>query len=98
MPFLVPAPDFSKHQLENHKLLGTCDTQICRSVSPWSIGTPKITEHSIQNAYIKAIQMSQHFVYIGRKIFNQNFVLTFKLYINMTFLNRKPVLLHIYCC
>lgn len=64
MPFLLPAPDFTAHQLQQQRITGTCEVQICRSVGPWSMGISHI-EHSIQNAYIKAIQLSDHFVYIG---------------------------------
>lgn len=63
MPFLVPAPDFTPEQLQELRITGTCEVQICRSVSPWSIGISHV-EHSIQNAYIKCIQLSDHFVYI----------------------------------
>lgn len=43
--------------------------QICRSAGPWSIGTPNKTEHSIQTAYLYAIQTSKHFVYIENQFF-----------------------------
>lgn len=64
MPFLLPAPDFTPRQLQEQRITGTCEVQICRSVGPWSMGIQHI-EHSIQNAYCKAIQLSDHFVYIG---------------------------------
>lgn len=64
MPFLLPPPDFTSLELNQKRITGTMEAQICRSASPWSIGTPKRIEHSIQNAYIKAIQLSDHFVYI----------------------------------
>lgn len=41
--------------------------QIVRSCSKWSHGVA--TEHSIANAYIDAIQNSQHFVYIENQFF-----------------------------
>ncbi|GAA5869931.1 hypothetical protein JCM3774_000531 [Rhodotorula dairenensis] len=68
MPFLVPAPDFTPEQLQELRITGTCEVQICRSVSPWSMGISHV-EHSIQNAYIKAIQLSDHFVYIENQFF-----------------------------
>jgi phospholipase D1/2 len=68
MPFLLPAPDFTPQQLQELRITGTCEVQICRSVGPWSMGISHI-EHSIQNAYIKAIQMSDHFVYIENQFF-----------------------------
>lgn len=69
MPFLVPPPDFQPHELKKFDLTGTCEAQICRSAGPWSMGTPTTVEHSIQNAYLKAIQMSEHFVYIENQFF-----------------------------
>ncbi|KAM0748139.1 phospholipase D, partial [Meredithblackwellia eburnea MCA 4105] len=68
MPFLLPAPDFTARQLQDQRITGTCEVQICRSVGPWSMGITHI-EHSIQNAYIKAIQLSDHFVYIENQFF-----------------------------
>ncbi|GAA5822012.1 hypothetical protein JCM11251_004824 [Rhodosporidiobolus azoricus] len=68
MPFLLPAPDFTPQQLQQQRITGTCEVQICRSVGPWSMGISHI-EHSIQNAYIKAIQLSDHFVYIENQFF-----------------------------
>lgn len=62
MPFLVPPPDFSPAELTKFGLTGTCEAQICRSAGPWSLGTSSTVEHSVQNAYLKAIQMSEHFV------------------------------------
>ena len=68
MPFLTPAPDFTAKQLQDLRISGTCEAQICRSVGPWSMGVEHV-EHSIQNAYIKAIQLSEHFVYIENQFF-----------------------------
>ncbi|GAA6060274.1 hypothetical protein JCM10212_003974 [Sporobolomyces blumeae] len=68
MPFLIPAPDFTPKQLQDLRITGTCEAQICRSVGPWSMGISHV-EHSIQNAYIKAIQLSDHFVYIENQFF-----------------------------
>ncbi|KAF8501365.1 hypothetical protein JB92DRAFT_2975716 [Gautieria morchelliformis] len=69
MPFLLPPPDFKQHELVDHGLTGTCELQICRSAGPWSLGTLGKIEHSIQNAYLKAIQLSEHFVYIENQFF-----------------------------
>lgn len=68
-PFLVPAPDFTSKELSKYKITGTCEAQICRSAGPWSLGTSKTIEQSIQNAYLKCIQMSDHFVYIENQFF-----------------------------
>ncbi|KAF8895434.1 hypothetical protein BD779DRAFT_1619102 [Infundibulicybe gibba] len=69
MPFLLPPPEFKPGELTQMGLTGTCEMQICRSAGPWSMGTPNKVEHSIQNAYLKAIQMSEHFVYIENQFF-----------------------------
>jgi len=68
-PFLLPPPDFNHADLEALGLDGTCEVQILRSASWWSIGTPDQTEHSIMNAYIKMIEQSEHFVYIENQFF-----------------------------
>jgi phospholipase D1/2 len=41
--------------------------QVVRSVSDWSHGV--LTEHSIQNAYIKLILEAEHFIYIENQFF-----------------------------
>lgn len=46
---------------------GAMNCQIVRSCTKWSNGTP--TEHSVQDAYIGAIENSQHFVYIENQFF-----------------------------
>lgn len=69
MPFLLPPSDFTPRELDHLQLSGTCEVQICRSSGPWSIGTPNKTEHSIQTAYLYAIQTSKHFVYIENQFF-----------------------------
>ncbi|GJJ14636.1 hypothetical protein Clacol_008902 [Clathrus columnatus] len=69
MPFLLPPPEFKAQELTENGLTGTCELQICRSAGPWSLGTPARIEHSIQNAYLKAIQLSEHFVYIENQFF-----------------------------
>ncbi|KAG9102619.1 Phospholipase D1 [Ceratobasidium sp. 370] len=69
MPFLLPPPDFKPAELTEQGLTGTCELQICRSAGAWSLGTQNRVEHSIQNAYLKAIQLSEHFVYIENQFF-----------------------------
>ncbi|PIL22872.1 hypothetical protein GSI_15568 [Ganoderma sinense ZZ0214-1] len=69
MPFLLPPPEFKPGELAHMGLTGTCELQICRSAGPWSMGTPERIEQSIQNAYLKAIQLSEHFVYIENQFF-----------------------------
>lgn len=68
-PFLLPPPDFNPADLETLGLDGTCEVQILRSCSWWSMGTPDRTEHSIMTAYVKMIQQSDHFVYIENQFF-----------------------------
>lgn len=68
-PFLLPPPDFNYADLEALGLDGTCEVQILRSASWWSIGTPDQTEYSIMNAYVKMIEQSEHFVYIENQFF-----------------------------
>ncbi|KAI0301100.1 hypothetical protein B0F90DRAFT_1810149 [Multifurca ochricompacta] len=69
MPFLLPPSEFKLGELTQLGLTGTCELQICRSAGPWSLGTQDRVEHSIQNAYLKAIQLSEHFVYIENQFF-----------------------------
>lgn len=40
--------------------------QVLRSVADWSAGLKK-TEHSIQNAYIDAIENAEHYIYLEVK-------------------------------
>lgn len=68
LPFLLPPPDAKVDELEALGLTGTCEVQMLRSASTWSLGTDE-TEHSIQNAYIKMIEDSEHFVYIENQFF-----------------------------
>ncbi|KAH6985793.1 hypothetical protein BKA56DRAFT_296603 [Ilyonectria sp. MPI-CAGE-AT-0026] len=68
LPFLLPAPDANAEELEALGLTGTCEVQILRSATTWSLGIEE-TEHSIQNAYIKMIEDSDHFVYIENQFF-----------------------------
>lgn len=67
-PFLLPPPDFNPADIEALGLNGTCEVQILRSASFWSLGTDH-TEHSILNAYIKMIEQSDHFVYVENQFF-----------------------------
>ncbi|KAK3935890.1 phospholipase D1 [Diplogelasinospora grovesii] len=67
-PFLLPPPDYKKEDLDALGLTGTCEVQILRSASTWSLGI-KDTEHSIQSAYIKMIEDSDHLVYIENQFF-----------------------------
>ncbi|KAL8899261.1 MAG: hypothetical protein Q9207_006282 [Kuettlingeria erythrocarpa] len=68
-PFLLPPPDFKHADLEALGLDGTCEVQMLRSTTWWSIGTPDKTECSILNAYLKMIEQSDHFVYIENQFF-----------------------------
>lgn len=67
-PLLLPPPDFTTADLEAQGLTGTCEVQILRSASNWSLGLEK-TEHSIMNAYCKMIEESDHFVYMENQFF-----------------------------
>ena len=68
LPFLLPAPDAKMEELEDLGLTGTCEVQILRSATTWSLGIEG-TEHSIQTAYIKMIEDSEHFVYMENQFF-----------------------------
>ncbi|KAI1657224.1 phospholipase D [Daldinia decipiens] len=69
-PFLLPPPDANPVDLEALGLSGTCEVQILRSAGDWSLGYPKdIREHSIQSAYVKIIEESEHFVYMENQFF-----------------------------
>lgn len=67
-PLLLPPPDFTKEELERLNLTGTCEYQVLRSSCDWSLGL-KEHEQSIQNAYLKLIDTSEHFVYIENQFF-----------------------------
>ncbi|GAA97760.1 uncharacterized protein L969DRAFT_55895 [Mixia osmundae IAM 14324] len=69
MPFLLPMPDFTAADLKEQRITGTCEAQICRSCGPWSMQTPDRVEHSITTAYVKAIEMSDHYVHIENQFF-----------------------------
>lgn len=68
-PVLIPPPEYEQGELEQLGMTGTCQVQICRSCSPWSIGTPNKVEHSIMNAYTSLIEASEHFVYIENQFY-----------------------------
>ncbi|KAK9464553.1 hypothetical protein V1512DRAFT_212936 [Lipomyces arxii] len=69
-PILIPPPDFTDAELEAFGHLGTCEVQLLRSACGWSLGMRKgRVEHSILNAYLKAIEQSEHFVYIENQFF-----------------------------
>ncbi|KAI9740855.1 MAG: Phospholipase D1 [Claussenomyces sp. TS43310] len=67
-PFLLPPPDYKPAELESVGMNGTCEVQILRSASNWSLGLEE-TEHSIMNAYCKMIEESEHFVYMENQFF-----------------------------
>lgn len=73
-PLLTPANDFTKEELENSPFFqvlkgkSTCEVQIVRSAGAWSLGIKEI-ESSIQMAYLKLIETSQHYVYIENQFF-----------------------------
>ncbi|CCK69258.1 phospholipase D KNAG_0C01450 [Huiozyma naganishii CBS 8797] len=73
-PLLLPPVDFTKEELCNSDLFkrlkprSTCEIQILRSAGDWSLGL-KQTEKSIQNAYLKLISESQHYIYIENQFF-----------------------------
>lgn len=68
-PFLLPPPDFNPADIKALGLDGTCEVQILRSATSWSLGTPNKTEHSIMNAYVQMISTSEHFVYIENQFY-----------------------------
>ncbi|KAL8777149.1 MAG: hypothetical protein Q9213_007988, partial [Squamulea squamosa] len=68
-PFLLPPPDFKDGDVEALGLSGSCEVQMLRSTTLWSIGTPDTTESSILKAYVKSIEESEHFVYIENQFF-----------------------------
>lgn len=68
-PVLLPPPDFTEAELQSLGIDGTCEVQILRSACSWSLGTPNTVEASIMGAYIKSIELSDHFVYIENQFF-----------------------------
>lgn len=73
-PLLLPPIDFSEEELKKSPLFkslnskATCEIQILRSAGSWSLGL-KETERSIQNAYLKLIEESEHYIYIENQFF-----------------------------
>ncbi|KOS22044.1 Phospholipase D1 [Escovopsis weberi] len=68
LPFLLPPPDAKLEDLDALGLTGTCEVQILRSASNWSLGIEH-TEASIQTAYVRMIEESDHFVYMENQFF-----------------------------
>ncbi|KAF9203972.1 Phospholipase D1 [Haplosporangium sp. Z 27] len=68
VPFLLPKPDIHLSKLDEMGLQGTCEVQILRSVSSWSMGV-KDPESSILTAYLAAIERAEHFIYIENQFF-----------------------------
>lgn len=67
-PLLTPPPDLTDEEVKEMGLGGSCEVQLLRSSGNWSLGL-KETEQSIQNAYLKLIETSEHFVYIENQFF-----------------------------
>lgn len=73
-PFLLPKTysDFSSPR--KYSFLGklfSCEVQVVRSVSRWSVGS-EADENSIYNAYTKLIEKAEHFIYIENQFFITN--------------------------
>lgn len=67
-PLLTPPPDLTDEEVREMGLDGTCEVQMLRSAGNWSLGL-KNHEQSIQDAYLKLIETSEHFVYIENQFF-----------------------------
>lgn len=67
-PVLIPPRPFTDDELKKLNFKGSCEIQLLRSSCDWSLGL-KEHEQSIQNAYIKCIEQSEHFVYIENQFF-----------------------------
>ncbi|CCH45548.1 hypothetical protein BN7_5130 [Wickerhamomyces ciferrii] len=67
-PILTPPSEYSPIDLKRFNLTGNCEVQLLRSSGNWSLGLKK-TEHSIQNAYLKLIETSEHYVYLENQFF-----------------------------
>lgn len=68
LPFLLPPPDAKPEEFSDLGLSGTCEVQVLRSAALWSLGIDE-PETSIQNAYVKIIEDSEHFIYIENQFF-----------------------------
>lgn len=67
-PLLTPPPGLTDEEVVAAGLGGTCEVQLLRSAGNWSLGLHD-HEQSIQNAYLKLIETSEHFVYIENQFF-----------------------------
>ena len=67
-PLLLPPRNFTPDELKQYDFTGTCEIQLLRSSCFWSLGLQN-HEQSIQNAYIKCIETSEHFVYLENQFF-----------------------------
>ncbi|EGW32412.1 uncharacterized protein SPAPADRAFT_67029 [Spathaspora passalidarum NRRL Y-27907] len=67
-PLLTPPPDLTDEEALMYGMDGTCEVQLLRSCGNWSLGL-KEHEQSIQTAYLKLIESSEHFVYIENQFF-----------------------------
>ncbi|ODV97208.1 hypothetical protein PACTADRAFT_48957 [Pachysolen tannophilus NRRL Y-2460] len=67
-PLLLPPPNLTKEEIAKMGLAGTCEIQLLRSSCGWSLGL-KEPEVSIQQAYLKIIETSEHFVYLENQFF-----------------------------
>lgn len=67
-PLLLPPSDLTPEEVKEMGLDGTCEIQLLRSSGSWSLGL-KEHEQSIQDAYLKVIETSEHFVYLENQFF-----------------------------
>ncbi|ODV64295.1 phospholipase D ASCRUDRAFT_73949 [Ascoidea rubescens DSM 1968] len=67
-PLLLPPSDLTDKEIAELGFKGTNEIQLLRSSASWSLGLKDI-EQSIQNAYLKLIETSEHFVYIENQFF-----------------------------
>ncbi|KAL6940210.1 hypothetical protein ACO0QE_004106 [Hanseniaspora vineae] len=73
-PLLTPPSDLTEEEIRNSPLFqllqnrSSCECQLLRSSGSWSLGLKK-TEHSIQNAYLKMIETSKHYIYMENQFF-----------------------------
>lgn len=65
--YLLPPPELTQLQLAEKGLRGSCNVQLLRSVSQWSMGVEK--ECSIYDAYLYYIQHAEHYIYIENQFF-----------------------------
>ncbi|GMM34089.1 phospholipase D [Saccharomycopsis crataegensis] len=67
-PLLTPPTNMTQKEIDEMGFKGSCEVQLLRSSGYWSLGLKEV-EHSIQNAYLKLIETSEHFVYIENQFF-----------------------------